>query len=99
MWKYFPTEFYKRYAKAEESAFEIVQEIIAHFSKEGLKDDGSPLMTILAAKGLDEKERITGVVGEFSHRVVACSILSLREFQIQPIRAEEMFQNLTSNFM
>lgn len=65
MWKYFPTKLYKRYEKAEEDAYEIVQKMIVNLTKEGLRDDGSPMSTILHAEGLDEREKVSGVVGEF----------------------------------
>lgn len=66
MWRYFPSfsKLYQDYAKTEEICYEIVENLISEVTKGGLEDDGSPLMTMLMSKGLDDKEKIAGVVGE-----------------------------------
>jgi hypothetical protein len=65
LWKYFPSlsQIYKDYAKSEDLCYDLVESLIADITKEGLEENGTPLMTILMAKGLDEKDKIAGVVG------------------------------------
>lgn len=67
MWKYLPTKLYKRYAKAEEATHRIAKKIILNLKKEGLRDNGSPMSTILHAEGLDERDKVVGVVGELKN--------------------------------
>ena len=71
MWKYLPTKTYKNFVKNEELMYKIVLDIINKARQEDRislpdADKESVLMTILNTEGLDDRDKIIGVIGECS---------------------------------
>lgn len=69
LWKYFPTKLYKKFVENEEKAYDIIYEIIAKALKDNEmmaedSDNLSILSTILRTSGLDDRDKISGIIGE-----------------------------------
>jgi len=61
LWKYFPTKTYKNFVENEERMYKIVLEIVEKIRRED-HDKASILMTILNTEGLDDRDKISGVI-------------------------------------
>lgn len=69
LWKYIPTKLYKEFVENEEKAYDIIYEIIAKAlnDNEMMAEDSdnlSILSTILRSNGLDDRDKISGIIGE-----------------------------------
>lgn len=68
LWKYFPTKVYKTYAKNEDILYNAVKKIMqqsADLAKlEGENEMAGVINSILNAEGLDDRDKITGVMGK-----------------------------------
>lgn len=68
LWKYFPSKIYREYAKNEEKIYNIIVEIIKKTLKNNEfmaqdKENESILVKILKTDGLDDRDKISGVIG------------------------------------
>lgn len=72
-WKYFPTKAYKTFAESEELIYDVINEIVQKIlidDKEQASDTEvtSILEKVINTDGLDMKDKICGIVGEFKLR-------------------------------
>lgn len=68
LWKYFPSKIYKDYVKNEEKIYDIILEIINKTLKDGEliaqdRENESILSIILKTEGLNDMDKISGVIG------------------------------------
>lgn len=69
LWKYFPSQIYRNFVRYEEKAYDIVYEIISKTLKENeyMAEDNENmtiLSRILKSEGLDDRDKISGIIGK-----------------------------------